>query len=173
MSTQDQDPRLWLGARIRSLRAEKGWTQADLAERLGTSHQTVARSEAGLRAVGIEELLTLARTFGITMAEFVAPLDTAVMTGLVGHVANRVIGVADTQSDDELKAAARAMIADGIEGDIRALSAWSTSQARMVERLATEVNQVEQSMTETTGVLREVAARVGRIKEESQDGVDN
>ena len=63
------------GRHIRSLRAEKGWTQADLAERLGTSHQTVARSEAGLRTVGIEELLTLARTFGITMAEFVAPLD--------------------------------------------------------------------------------------------------
>lgn len=64
-----------LGRRIRSLRAEKGWTQADLAERIGTSHQTVARSEAGLRTVGIEELLMLAGTFGITMAEFVAPLD--------------------------------------------------------------------------------------------------
>lgn len=64
-----------LGRRIRSLRAEKGWTQADLAERIGTSHQTVARSEAGLRTVGIEELLMLAGTFGITIAELVAPLD--------------------------------------------------------------------------------------------------
>ena len=35
----------------------------------------MARSEAGLRTVGIEELLMLAGTFGITMAEFVAPLD--------------------------------------------------------------------------------------------------
>ena len=73
--TQEQDPRLWLGARIRSLRAERDWTQAELAGRLGMSHQTVARSEAGLRAVGIEELVALARAFDISVAELVAPLD--------------------------------------------------------------------------------------------------
>jgi putative transcriptional regulator len=49
--------------RIRELRAERGWTQQDLAERLGVSRQTVNAIETGKYDPSLPVAFRLARLF--------------------------------------------------------------------------------------------------------------
>lgn len=50
--------------RIRELRAERGWTQQDLADRIGVSRQTVNAIETGKYDPSLPVALRLARLFG-------------------------------------------------------------------------------------------------------------
>ena len=52
--------------RIRELRKEKGWTQAELAARLSTKQQTVARYETGERDTDTATIHALCDIFGVT-----------------------------------------------------------------------------------------------------------
>ena len=49
--------------RIRELRAERGWTQQDLAERIGVSRQTVNAIETGKYDPSLPVAFRLARLF--------------------------------------------------------------------------------------------------------------
>lgn len=57
-----------LGERVRALRNERGWTQAELARRSGLNNQTVHRIEHGVMNSGWQSRLKLARAFGIPVA---------------------------------------------------------------------------------------------------------
>jgi putative transcriptional regulator len=50
--------------RLRVLRAERGWSQADLAERLGVSRQTVNALETGRYDPSLPLAFRIARLFG-------------------------------------------------------------------------------------------------------------
>jgi putative transcriptional regulator len=50
--------------RLRDLRSERGWTQADLAERLGVSRQTVNALEVGKYDPSLPLAFRIARVFG-------------------------------------------------------------------------------------------------------------
>jgi len=50
--------------RLRVLRAELGWSQAELAQRLGVSRQTVNAVETGKYDPSLPLAFALARTFG-------------------------------------------------------------------------------------------------------------
>lgn len=50
--------------RLKSLRAERGWSQADLAEALGVSRQTVNALETGRYDPSLPLAFRIARTFG-------------------------------------------------------------------------------------------------------------
>jgi putative transcriptional regulator len=50
--------------RLRVLRAELGWSQAELAQRLGVSRQTVNAIETGKYDPSLPLAFALARTFG-------------------------------------------------------------------------------------------------------------
>lgn len=50
--------------RIRVLRAERGWTQADLADRLDVSRQTVNALETGRYDPSLPLAFRIARLFG-------------------------------------------------------------------------------------------------------------
>ncbi len=50
--------------RIKVLRAERDWTQADLAERLGVSRQAVNAIETGRHEPSLSLAFRIARTFG-------------------------------------------------------------------------------------------------------------
>ncbi|HMF54496.1 MAG TPA: helix-turn-helix transcriptional regulator [Edaphobacter sp.] len=51
--------------RLRELRAEKSWSQADLAERLGVSRQSVNAIETGRFDPSLPLVFKLARLFGL------------------------------------------------------------------------------------------------------------
>ena len=61
-----------LGRRISELRNELGWTQQDLAERLGVSRVAVSHMEAGLSTPGERTVTLLAGLFKVEPVELVA-----------------------------------------------------------------------------------------------------
>jgi len=70
-----QDARHWLvdtfhvneGDTIRSLRLRKGWSQARLAEEIGTSQSHIARIERGTENLAIETCRRLTEALGVDM----------------------------------------------------------------------------------------------------------
>jgi transcriptional regulator with XRE-family HTH domain len=58
-----------LGSRIAQIRKEQGTTQAQLAEWLGVSQQTVNAYEVGRRRMVASALPTLARLLGVSLEE--------------------------------------------------------------------------------------------------------
>ena len=59
--------------RIRVLRAERGWSQAELAARLGVSRQTVNAIEASRYDPSLPLAFRIAATFGTTIEEIFEP----------------------------------------------------------------------------------------------------
>ena len=55
--------------RLRILRAEREWSQAELAERLSVSRQTVNAVETGRYEPSLSLALRIARLFGMTVEE--------------------------------------------------------------------------------------------------------
>ena len=55
-----------LGKRIALLRASRGWSQAELARRIGVSASAVGMYEQGRRGPSLDLLVRLAREFGVT-----------------------------------------------------------------------------------------------------------
>lgn len=53
--------------RLKVLRAERDWSQADLAEALGVSRQTVNALETGRYDPSLPLAFKIARTFGLTI----------------------------------------------------------------------------------------------------------
>ncbi|MGI9254052.1 MAG: helix-turn-helix domain-containing protein [Thermomicrobiales bacterium] len=54
-----------VGARLAEERQARGWSQADLAERLGVDRTAVGRWERGNRAVPLHRLIVAARLFAL------------------------------------------------------------------------------------------------------------
>ena len=64
-SIERESPRA-IGTRIAILRREKGWTQQDLAERIGASRSSIAGWEKGCRMPDVESWLKLSMIFGVS-----------------------------------------------------------------------------------------------------------
>ncbi|MFB4391880.1 MULTISPECIES: helix-turn-helix transcriptional regulator [unclassified Pseudomonas] len=60
---------------IRALRAEHGWSQAELAERLGVSRQTVNAIETGRYDPSLPLAFTIARVFGLAIEQIFDPTE--------------------------------------------------------------------------------------------------
>lgn len=60
-----------VGPRLKQLRQRRDVTLADLAEETGISVSTLSRLETGLRRPTLEQLLPLARAYGVTLDELV------------------------------------------------------------------------------------------------------
>jgi transcriptional regulator with XRE-family HTH domain len=58
-----------VGHRIRATRETRGWTQSDLAARLGRTQTAVSYWESGRRAPSLDDLVDLARTLGVASAD--------------------------------------------------------------------------------------------------------
>ena len=72
-----QDPKT-LGARLRLARESRGWTQQQVAERLGLSRTTMVAIEKGERQLKPEELVRLAEEYGLDLSELLqrpAPVE--------------------------------------------------------------------------------------------------
>lgn len=59
--------------RLKVLRAERDWSQADLAERLGVSRQTVNAIETGKYDASLELAFQIARLFEKRIEEIFSP----------------------------------------------------------------------------------------------------
>ena len=59
--------------RLRVLRAERDWTQADLAEKLEVSRQTVNALETGKYDPSLPLAFRIAKLFGLTIEDVFSP----------------------------------------------------------------------------------------------------
>ncbi|WP_095589066.1 helix-turn-helix transcriptional regulator [Actibacterium ureilyticum] len=60
--------------RIKELRRQRGWSQADLAESLNVSRQTVNAIERGRYDPSLPLAFKIARHFGLTIEDLFQPL---------------------------------------------------------------------------------------------------
>jgi transcriptional regulator with XRE-family HTH domain len=65
-----------VGPRLKQLRQRRDITLSDLAAETGISTSTLSRLEAGLRRPTLEQLLPLARAYGVTLDELVDAPET-------------------------------------------------------------------------------------------------
>lgn len=65
---------------LAALRDEAGWTQADLAEQLGVSRQTVNALERGKYDPSLPLAFKIARLFGRSIEDIFTPADDSVRT---------------------------------------------------------------------------------------------
>ncbi|CUR59206.1 Transcriptional regulator, XRE family [metagenome] len=65
-----------VGPRLRHLRQRRDITLSDLSAETGISTSTLSRLEAGLRRPTLEQLLPLARAYGVTLDELVDAPET-------------------------------------------------------------------------------------------------
>jgi putative transcriptional regulator len=56
-----------INSRIKELRKEHGWSQAELAERVGVGRLAISGMEQGDRTISIEEAQALAQVFGVSL----------------------------------------------------------------------------------------------------------
>jgi transcriptional regulator with XRE-family HTH domain len=60
-------PSPFIAERLKTLRAEAGWSQAELAERIGSDGRQVSRYENGRITPSLEALVRIAETFNVTV----------------------------------------------------------------------------------------------------------
>ena len=64
---QDQEIRKAVGARIKQLRKQRGWTQKELAKHLEGSYQQLNKYESGIHAPPLDKLVQLADALNTTI----------------------------------------------------------------------------------------------------------
>lgn len=65
-----------IGARVRDLRKERGWTQEQFGELTEMSTTTISRLELGKQMVSVEKLIKIAETVGVGMEKIMADFMT-------------------------------------------------------------------------------------------------
>jgi transcriptional regulator with XRE-family HTH domain len=66
-----------LGAAVRALRKERGWSRRDLVEHTGISERFLADVEAGVANPSLLRLQTLAQAFGVELPALLAQIAGA------------------------------------------------------------------------------------------------
>ena len=87
-----------LGQRINELRKARGWSQVDLAKRLGITKQTVSNWENDNILPSIEMLIRLSETFGVS-TDYILGLDDTPRLDIKG-LPDSVIGHISLLIDD-------------------------------------------------------------------------
>lgn len=62
----------YFGHRVRALRTERGWSQAKLAEAIGTSEEWVRRIERGAKSPSFDTIEALSTAFGVSVSTLFA-----------------------------------------------------------------------------------------------------
>jgi len=68
-------PSPFIGERLKALRAERGWSQTELAEAIGSDARQVSRYENGRITPSLDALVRIAETLDVTLDYLV--IDTA------------------------------------------------------------------------------------------------
>ncbi len=63
------------GAAVRRLRQERGWSQEELAERVGIHRTYMGGVERGERNISLINIGRIARAFGVTLAALMAEAE--------------------------------------------------------------------------------------------------
>jgi transcriptional regulator with XRE-family HTH domain len=64
-----------LGHTIKNLRKQRGWTQIDLAEKLGCTQGIITAYENGLKKPSVDKIASLAKVLGVTTDELIGQTE--------------------------------------------------------------------------------------------------
>lgn len=139
-----------LGRTVRGLRAEHGWTQAELARRAGVSARFLVELEGGTGNISVLRLAEVARALDVSLATLVAGLGPV-------HDAADELAALDPERREALLRRVRGdrkVALVGLRG-----AGKSTVGARLARRLGVPFVEVDQVIEELAGV------RLGEIFE--------
>ena len=101
------DKKAALGARIKALRKQRGWSQEQLAERVGISTQYVSNIERGKENPTLDMLLRLAGALKVSPAEmFDFEAEGLQRKGLQAEIRKALV---ETRDSERLKVALRVL----------------------------------------------------------------
>ncbi len=69
-----EDIRARFGRKMRKLRVQRGWTQVDMAEKLGLDRSYLADVERGKRNISLLNLDVIAKGFGLSLSRLFSKL---------------------------------------------------------------------------------------------------
>ena len=67
-----------LGHNIKNLRKQKGWTQSDLAQKMGCTQGIITAYENNLKQPSVDKIALLAKVFGVSIDELLGQTDIKV-----------------------------------------------------------------------------------------------
>jgi len=140
-----------LGRRVAKLRAELGWTQQELAERIAISRVAVSHLESDLSTAGERTVALLAGVFGLEPHELVAGTTYPVAK------ADRLPLVVARHTEVELQCRLldRDLIQHEATGDVSVLAGWAARLSEL-ERVTFDARQRE--------LLSQAAERLRRAR---------
>jgi len=92
-----------VGARIRVLRQQKGWTQEDLGARAELDFTTIGGAERGVKALSLNSLARVAQALGVELAWLVREGETRAGTAETEGLAEELLGLVRDLSADDLR----------------------------------------------------------------------
>ncbi len=69
-----EDIRIRLGRKVRKLRLHRGWTQVEMAEKLGLDRSYLADVERGKRNISVLNLELIAEGLGLSLSQLFSKL---------------------------------------------------------------------------------------------------
>ena len=69
-----EDIRIRLGRKVRKLRLQRGWTQVEMAEKLGLDRSYLADVERGKRNISVLNLELIAEGLGLSVSQLFSRL---------------------------------------------------------------------------------------------------
>lgn len=118
-----------IAERVRTTRRQRGWTQADLARRLGVSQSHVSGIEAGRRSLLAEQLVVLLQLFNAPLTAFVPSLaadpDQELQNALARHGARHLVeseSIVPNERQDDVGRIVRHALAGGDPRHVTALA---------------------------------------------------
>ena len=107
---------IYVGARLRSLRAARGVSQTKLGEKLGITFQQVQKYETGTNRISASKLYDISRTLNVQPNYFFEGLDDGASDTLISRKAARLGGffenIPNRQARDHLYALVKAMASE-------------------------------------------------------------
>lgn len=95
-------PSPFLAERLRELRVEAGWSQAELADKIGSDGRQVSRYENGRITPSLEALVRIAQTFNVSLDYLVVPdAPRRPLHGPDDFIADKLGDIATLDDDDQ------------------------------------------------------------------------
>lgn len=165
-----ENHRLAVARRVRELRVDRRWTQAELAARLGLSQSRLSELERGAGSFTAEQLLVVLQLFNVPVADFAARTrvdpHAALQNELARLGARHLVEVEHAAPSDRGAGELDAIIRDALD----------TGQPRLITALAPViVSRVGETPVGPAQAWSELGSRLARVPRPRRAGwlVDN
>ena len=99
-----------IGSHVYRLRKQRGWTQAQLAEKLDLTNETISRVEGGKLGISLNLLERMLAVFGISAGEFMGGASKPSPSGRSQNLdLHKIVSLLEARAPDEIRRVRRAL----------------------------------------------------------------